>query len=344
MYQTADQINELIDSAKSIVIVQADNPDADSLGSSLALEHLLGDQDKQVYLYCGVEIPSYLRYMSGWDRVQRDLPIKFDLSIIVDASTMTLLEKLKTSNQMGWLSKRPSIILDHHETVENTVPFGTVTINDPKRASTGELIYLLARQLDWSISKESQIFLMNSILGDTQGLTNQLASAETYKIMASFVEAGVNRPLLEEQRRDYSKMPVEIFRYKAELIKRTVFYSEDRIASVIVGQSEINQYSPLYNPAPLIQNDMLQTEKVRLSIVFKNYDDGKITAAIRANSNSPVAGKLAQKFGGGGHDFASGFKSTSGESIEQITKQCVEAAIQLLDSNSIKTEANNETL
>ena len=43
MYEQAEQIGRIVKDAKNIVIVQADNPDADSLGSALALEHILGD-------------------------------------------------------------------------------------------------------------------------------------------------------------------------------------------------------------------------------------------------------------------------------------------------------------
>ena len=330
-YPEAAKIKELIKVSHKIVIVQADNPDADSLGSALALEHILGDLGKEPYLYCGVDMPGYLRYMSGWDRVERDLPAQFDMSVVVDASTMTLLEKLTASGQKDRLASKPCVVLDHHRTVDNQVPFASVMINDPGRASTGELIYLVADQLDWPLSVEAQTHLMSSILGDTQGLTNQLTSAGTYRIMAVFIEAGADRPKLEEQRREYSKMPPEIYRYKGDLIKRTVFTAEGRIASLTIPQAEISQYSPLYNPAPLIQNDMLQTTGVELAIVFKHYNDGKVTAAIRCNAGAPIGGDLAVRFGGGGHAFASGFKVTDGRSLDQIKHECLELAAQLLD-------------
>jgi bifunctional oligoribonuclease and PAP phosphatase NrnA len=286
---------------------------------------------KEPYLYCGVDMPGYLRYMSGWDRVERELPGQFDASIIVDASTMTLLEKLTASGQKGRLASKPCAVLDHHQTVDNQVPFASVTINDHERASAGELIYLLAKQLEWPVSIEAQTHIMSSILGDTQGLTNQLASAGTYRIMADFIEAGVDRPKLEELRRTYSKMPPEIYRYKGKLIKRTSFAAEGRLATLTIPQDEINQYSPLYNPAPLIQNDMLQTTGVELAIVFKHYADGKVTGAIRCNPGAPVGGDLAIHFGGGGHALASGFKVTDGRSLEQIKQECLELATQLLD-------------
>jgi len=330
MYEQAEAVRAIIDGAKRVVIVQADNPDADSLGSALALEHILGEMGKEPYLYAGVDMPGYLRYMAGWDRVSPELPKSFDASIIVDASTMTLLDKLALSGQQGQLATKPNIVLDHHQTVDNLVPFNTVTINDPKRASAGELIYLLAKQLEWPVPLAAQEFIMSSILGDTQGLTNQLASSETYRILAEFIDNGVDRPALEELRREYGKMPPEIYRYKADLIKRTEFAADNRIASVIIPQSEINEFSPLYNPGPLIQGDMLQTAGVQLAIVLKSYTDGKITAAIRGNATAPVAGKLAEHFGGGGHAFASGFKVLD-KQLDQLKTDMLAFATQLLD-------------
>jgi len=328
-YEQAGAIAALLEQAQQIVVVQADNPDADSLGSALAMEQILGDLGKDPSLYCGADIPTYLRYMAGWDRVSKDLPKQFDLSIVVDASTITLFERLSKSGQQGWLAAKPCVVLDHHQTVENLIPFAKVTINDHQRASTGELIYLLAHQLEWPLSLQAQAFLMWSILGDTQGLSNQLASPDTYRFMADMIEAGVNRSQLEEERRELAKMPPDIFKYKAALIKRTEFYA-DKIACVSVPQSEINQFSPLYNPAPLIQGDMLQTGGIAVAIVFKQYDDGRVTAAIRCNPTAGIAAELAEHFGGGGHAFASGFKVTGGQSFDQIKNNCLAYARELL--------------
>ena len=330
IYTEGDQIQEILKAAKHIVIVQADNPDGDSLGSALALEDILGEMDKQTTLYCGVDIPGYLRYLSGWDRVERDLPKKFDASIIVDASTTTLLEKLNDSGQLSWIASKPCIVLDHHAIVENKIDFAAVTLCDDTVSSTGELIYSLSQGLGWTVSRLAGKNVMTAILGDTQGLTNDLARASTYSVMSELVTLGVDRPAIEDLRRAYSKMPPEIYKYKAALINRTELLAEGQIATVTIPQSEINAFSPLYNPGPLIQNDMLQVTGVRLAIVFKQYTDGKITAAIRANQGSGVAGDLAGKMGGGGHPFASGFKIAGGKPFNEVKSQCIEFATQLL--------------
>ncbi|MGZ6004554.1 MAG: DHH family phosphoesterase [Candidatus Saccharimonadales bacterium] len=330
MYSESDSVKHIIEQAQRIVIIQADNPDADSLGSALALEQILGDLGKEPILYCGVDMPVYLRYLQGWDRVQRELPNQFDASIVVDASTLTLLEKLDLSGHMGWLRSKPCIVLDHHQTVENVVDFASVTINDHTRASTGELIYILAQQLGWPINIKAQEVIMTSILGDTQGLSNQLASAKTYRIMAEMVEAGVDRPALEELRRELGKMPPDIFKYKADLIRRTQISDDGQVASVDVPQNEINQYSPLYNPAPLIQSDMLMTTGILVAIVFKVYESGKVTAAIRCNPTAGIAAELAEHMGGGGHAFASGFKIEGGRPFNEIKSECISFAHELL--------------
>ncbi|MEO6513970.1 MAG: DHH family phosphoesterase [Candidatus Saccharimonadales bacterium] len=330
-YPEATKLAEIVSSVQRIVIVQADNPDADSLGSSLALEHILGDLGKHVVMYCGVDIPGYLRYLSGWDRVVKELPSQFEASIIVDASTLTLLEKLSISGQLAWLKSKPSIVLDHHAIVENKIDFAHVTLCDDGVSSTGELIYHVASQLGWAINKDAGANIMTAILGDTQGLTNDLAKEGTYTTMAALVALGVDRPKLEELRREYGKMPEEIYRYKAELIARTEIVADGRLALVTVPQHEINTFSPLYNPAPLVQNDMLQISGVRVAIVLKSYDDGKITGAIRANQGSAVAGKLAEKLGGGGHPYAGGFKQTDGRPFSEVKLECIQLATELLD-------------
>lgn len=330
-FPQADQIKQLVNSAQRIVILQADNPDADSLGSALALEQILGELGKDPALYCSIDVPSYLKYLIGWDRVDNLLPAKFDLSIIVDTSTLSLFEKLVQSGAQGWISSKPCIVLDHHGEVSNLIPFATVTINEAGVSSTGELIYHLAKQLEWPINIPAQEFMMTAILGDTQGLSNNLATAETYRVLADMVDNKVDRPKLEEARREYNKMPQTIFKYKATLINRTEFHVDGKLAIVSVPQTEINEFSPLYNPAPLIQNDMLQTESVGVAVVFKQYGDGKVTAAVRCNPLFPVGADLAEHFGGGGHAYASGFKIQDGRSYEIIKIDCIKTTAELIN-------------
>jgi phosphoesterase RecJ-like protein len=325
-----EKIKELVDQSQKILIIQADNPDGDSLGTALALDAIFEALGKETYLYCAVDMPGYLRFLRGWDRVTSELPSQFDLSVIVDVSTLTLLEKLIDSGKKGVIASKPVIVLDHHETVDNQVDFATVLLNDTKVSSTGELVYNLAQELGWKIDATSGKFIMSAILGDTQGLTNLMTTPRTYRVMAELTELEVNRPNLEEERRELSKMPPEIFVYKARLMERTEFHLDGRLALVDIPHDEIMEFSPLYNPAPLIQNDMLQTTGVGVAVAIKHYNDGKILGAIRCNPGFSIAAELAQHFGGGGHSYASGFKVQDGRPFNEVKSECIRVTAELL--------------
>lgn len=333
--QKLQELAKIIDESQTIVVIQADNPDADSLASALALEQLLHEQGKDPVLYCGVDMPGYLKYLSGWDRVSSEMPHKFDASIIVDASNIALLEKLGNDKMHGWLAAKPCVVLDHHETSDESINFAKVLINDASFSSTAELIYHVARTLDWNVSQTAGEHIISGILGDTQGLTNSLASSRTYRVIADIIDLGVDRAALEEKRRELSKMTKDILLYKAKLIERTEFLLDNKLAIVIVPHDEIITYSPQYNPAPLIQSDLLQTENVGVTIVIKAYDNNRVTGAIRCTNDYPVGAKLAEKLGGGGHEYASGFKVTSGKSAEDVKRECIKILSELLKENEL---------
>jgi bifunctional oligoribonuclease and PAP phosphatase NrnA len=325
-----DQIKELVDKAQRIVIIQADNPDGDSLASSLALEEILGDLGKETFLYCGVDVPDYLKHLKGWDRVSNVIPTQFDISIIVDTSAMILLEKLEKSEYRNWVASRPVVVLDHHTDVPCDIPYATVVINDNDAVATGEVIYKLAGMLGWPLNLQAKTHVASSILADSLGLSSEGTTPTTYRIMADLIESGVNRSELEEARRALMKMPVTIFRYKAKLIERTELLADGQIALVSVPHDEIMEYSPLYNPAPLIQNDMLQTDGVKVAIVLKSYKDGKVTGSIRCGHGGHIAAELATHFGGGGHPYAAGFKIVNGKPLKEVKTECISLATELL--------------
>lgn len=323
------QIKKILDEAKKVVIIQADNPDVDSLASSLALEAILESQGKKIVLYCGVDLPSYLHYLPGWGRVSRDMPKQFEASIIVDTSSDSLLEQLAKSGAKAWLASRPCIVLDHHATGA-TITFADVLANYPAVA-TAEIIFELATQLNWKLDQETKELLAMGILSDSLGLMSQSTTARSIHIIGELVEGGVNLAELESLRRETLRRDPELIHYKGRLLQRVEFQAGNRIAIVAIPWEEIEKYSPSYNPSMLVIDDMRLAKGTDVAIAFKLYKDGKITAKIRCNYGFGIADKLAEHFGGGGHPLASGFKITDGRSFDDIKTEAVEVAAQLLD-------------
>lgn len=327
-YSQAEQIRQIIEAANELVIVQADNPDSDSLASALALEHILSDLGKKTYLYCGVDIPSYLRYLEGSDRVDSELPAKFDASIIVDTSSDSLLGQLDKNGQKAWLAAKPSIVIDHHAT-EPTIKFAKVICNQPAVAC-GEVIYELAKQLGWPLNHEVKKLLAMAIMGDSLGLTSEATTARSIHIIAELVESGVSLAELENARRASMRRASELVHYKGRLLQRVEFHYDEKIATISIPWEEIEKYSPLYNPPMLVLDDMRLADNTQAAIAFKLYSDGKITVKIRCNYGYGIADKLAESFGGGGHPYAAGFKIVDGRSYEDVKNQTIKVATELL--------------
>ncbi len=325
-----NEIKQLIDDAKAIVIMQADNPDGDSLASALALEQILHDMGKTPYLYCGINIAAHLKYLPGWDRVTSDIPHQFDLSIIVDCSSKALFETAGKTGQLSWVAAKPSIVLDHHD-VENTIEFAKVVHNDIKAVSTGEVIYELAKQLDWPLDINALNMIAISILSDSLGLMTEATTARSIHIVAELVEQGVKLAEIDNARRELMRKSIDLVKYKGELLQRIEYHDNDRIATISIPWSEIEKYSNAYNPSMLVIDDMRLTEGTDVAIAFKEYRDKKVTAKIRCNYGKAVANRLAEHFGGGGHPYAAGFKITDGRSLSDIKAETIKITAELLD-------------
>jgi phosphoesterase RecJ-like protein len=323
------EIQEIVNPAKHIIILQADNPDGDSLGSALALEAILSEMGKNVTLVCAVDMPAHLRYLEGWDRVIKDIPTQFDITIIVDTSTDTLFGDSNTKREFEWIKTKPVIVLDHH-IESDELSFATLSFNEPVVA-TSELIHKIAIELNWPLPVDSCEMLAVSIMSDSMGLTTSATTSDSFRVMADLVERGVDLAKLDSARRELMKKEQKLIPYKGELLQRVKFSDEGRIATIVIPWKEIQEYSPLYNPTMLVIDDMRMTVGVKIAIGYKVYSDGKITAKIRCNFGFPIANDLAKQFGGGGHPYASGFKILDGTTIEELKLKVEQYTSKLLN-------------
>jgi phosphoesterase RecJ-like protein len=295
----------LVQDAKKITIIQAENPDGDSLGSALALEEILGDLGKDISLYCPVEIPKYMRYINGWDRVTSDFNPSTDMAIIVDTTADVLLTKvLETPGVRHFLESHPVLVIDHH-TSAPTLSFDHTLLSDEAVASS-HIIYNLAVDAGWSINSQAAEDMMIALMSDSLGLTTPNVTPDTFRVAAALTELGARNAAIEERRREFMKKSPEILAYKGELIQKIEYLLDGKLALVHVPWDEIEKYSDAYNPGALIGDELRLVEGVALSVVMKTYPDGKVTGRLRGNI--PIAEQVAGYFGGGGHVYAAGFR------------------------------------
>jgi len=316
---------KLIEAAHKIIIIQAENPDGDSLGSALALEEILGDLGKEVILYCPVEIPKYMRYITGWDRVVTDFDPSADLAIIVDTTADVLLTKvLETPGVRSFLESHRVLVIDHHTTAAN-LSFPHELVSE-EAVATSEVIYRLAVEAGWEINAQAAENMLIAIMSDSLGLTTQNVSPQTFFIAGKLVEFGASNAVIEERRREFMKKSPEILAYKGELIGRIEYFLDGKLAVVHIPWEDIQKYSDQYNPSVLVLDEMRLVEGVELGVAIKTYPDGKITGKLRGNL--PIAEQVAGYFGGGGHVYAAGFRAY--EEYDKIVSELITATDKAL--------------
>lgn len=329
MYTTA---KNLITQAQKIIIIQAENPDGDSLGSSLALEEVLGDIGKQVVLYCPVEIPKYMRYIKGWDRVVGEFDTSADLAIIVDTAADVLLTKvLETRGVRHYLESHPVLVIDHHIT-ESNLSFDH-TLLSADAVATSEIIYDMAIDAGWAVNPQAAENMLVAILSDSLGLSTQNVTPNAYFVAGKLTELGAKVATIEDRRREFMKKSPEILAYKGELIGRIEYLLGGRLAVVHIPWEDIQKYSDQYNPSVLVLDEMRLVEGVEIGVAIKTYPDGKVTGKLRANA--PIADQIAGFFGGGGHKYAAGFRAY--ESYDTIISELVSATDKVLTDYDAKT-------
>lgn len=299
-------VKDLIENAQTIIVIQAENPDGDSLGSALALEEILGDMGKKVSLYCDVEMPKYLRYIKGWDRVEQSFNTNADLAIIVDTSSDTLIGKsLALPGVRHFFETQPVLVIDHHTETASTLSFNHTMLIDTA-ASSSEVIYKLAESAGWTINQQAAENMLCALLSDTLGLTTQSVTESAYTVAGKLTGLGASVSKIEERRREFMKKSAEILKYKGVLLERIEYLLDGKLALIHIPWEEIQKYSDQYNPSVLVLDEMRLVEGVELGIAIKTYPDGKLTGKLR--SNLPISAAVAGFFGGGGHQYAAGFR------------------------------------
>jgi bifunctional oligoribonuclease and PAP phosphatase NrnA len=317
-----------IEAAKRVVIIQGENPDGDSIGSSLALDDILSARGAEVSVYCAVDVPKYLRYIPGWDRIVPELDTKADLAIVVDTASDTLLSKIyHIPDARHFLDSRPVIVLDHHASVVSSLSFEHTMVADGVAVATGEMVYDLAVAAGWDVSPYAATCMVVAILSDSLGLTTVATTAKSVRTIASLVDRGAILNEIEMGRRELMKKSSDILRYKGELIGRIEYLLEGKLATVHIPWDDIQKYSDAYNPSVLVLDEMRLVENVEIAIAIKTYPDGKLTGKIRCNT--PIADSVAGYFGGGGHPYSAGFRVY--ESYDIIMRELVTATIKALE-------------
>lgn len=329
------QLVKLAEDAKTILVLQPEKPDTDSLGSSVALENILGDLGKEVIMYCQDEIPEYIRTISGWDRVSDKFPTSFDFTILVDTGGPQMIARTLEKHGKA-LASKPFVIIDHH-TNREPMPFASIDIITGTVSAAGHLIAIIAKQLGWNINRDAGHAITEAIIADTGNFVWPITTPEALETVAEMMRLGVDVPAIHAANRAASGLDLDLFQFKQRLLQRIEFFADGQIAVVIVKPEELKQYADRFDPAAMIVGDLRSIKGVKVSAVLRQYDSAdaknniKIKGSLRATLE--IAGQAAEHFGGGGHPQAAGFR-VDGKPAEEVKTELVEVLTSLIKQNA----------
>ncbi len=295
--------------AEKVIIACHIFPDADALGSQLALGNILRSMGKEVYLY-GEEPVSYiLDFLPGAETLDVGLPDinLFDCCIALDCGDERRLGKGKEH----LLQVHPFVVVDHHSGHKN---FGDLRWVEPDRSSTGEMVYELAKAMGAEISYETAYCLYSAIVADTGSFKYASTTPRTLYVAGELVELGVKPAEISGKIFDnFTKNRLQLLQ---EVLASHALYENDQLAIIEVTLELYEKTGTTGVDTEHFINYPRALETVKVAAFIKESKDF-VGVSMRSKGLHDVA-QVARKFGGGGHRNAAGFKlPTTGTAKER---------------------------
>lgn len=298
-----DQLVTALAGLRRVVTVGHVTPDADSLGSMLAMARAWpsGDGHHAAVSLPEAKVSSRLQFLLDLAQPNLAEPEDFrraDGFIVTDTARRSR-SNIPRDLKDDWPNGPIIINIDHH--LSNTA-FGSVNWIAPA-ASVCEMVYVLLTALDREIDAVTASLLYAGMMTDTVGFSLPGITGETLRIAASLVDRGANVGLLGEQlSRSLSAGEFNLLR---AIYDNTRLTDDGRIA---FSTATFEQIQSAGCDASDIDDQVAVPRSmigIRIAVLLTEGRRGRVRINLRGENGTPVL-ELARRFGGGGHRFASG--------------------------------------
>lgn len=288
--------------AQRILIISHVGPDADTVGSNIALSLALREQaKKEVVSACFDAIPEKLQFLPESKNFVQDFDLKsFDLVIAVDVGAKHLLRFHETKPEL--LNGKTKVInIDHHYSNES---FGTINVVLPDAPAAAMIVYELLKFSQYTITSKIATCLLAGIYYDTGGLKHSNTSQKVFKLASELVRMGAN--VSEISKNLFKTMPVNKMRLWGRVFENMYKTDQNVVMSVINDQDLIDTHTTREDLSGIIEYlNMVPNSK--FSVMLSQDANGKVKGSLRTLQTDVDVSDVANKYGGGGHKQASGF-------------------------------------
>jgi bifunctional oligoribonuclease and PAP phosphatase NrnA len=299
-----DAVVQAVSAAREVLVVSHENPDADTLGASLAIAQLVESRGGRASSICTDPPPPLYDFMPGIDRIRTDPDPerRYDLLVIVDCGSLDRVGAVRHRHR-SLFAAVPAVVIDHHVSNDGG---GATDWVDPGAAATCEMVTLLAARLAVPLTAgEGSLaaVLMAGIVMDTATFAHPNATPRTLSVAAALVEAGA--PLSEISRRLYRSKPDSQLRLFGRVLHRLEAVDQGRVVWSTLTDADLVATGSAAAHSEGIIDLLSQADQAEVTIVFK--EQGSATRiSVRTKPGGVDATVLTGTFGGGGHARAAG--------------------------------------
>ncbi len=310
------ELNECIDElrfrlaegVKNVVIVPHISPDGDAIGACSALAEVFSRVGIKWNILTCDRVPEYLRFLkhipsaiSNLDKPElcRQYIEEADLIFMLDHNTVSREGELECLVRNA---KADRVIIDHHlePDVQNIVISATCV------SSTCELMYVVVTSI-WGkeiITADVADSLYAGINTDTGGLSHNSSRPETYRIIASLLETGLNKEFVHKHL--YQMNNISRLRLIGNALLNKLHVDEHYPVAIIpITKEELEKFNYKDGDLEGVVNIPLSVHNVDVSIQITERKD-RVKLSFRSKEHIPVNEWAKRWFNGGGHVNAAG--------------------------------------
>jgi phosphoesterase RecJ-like protein len=293
-----------IQSARRVLAVGHENPDADTIGGTLAIVTIIEALGGRATALCSDPIPHLYAFIPGVERFRTDPDPgeAYDLLVISDCGGLDRIGSVydRHRTQLDGLSR---VILDHHASTREVGPADWV---DPAAAATCEMTAILALRLGLPLDAaggDLAALLMAGLVMDTATFAHPNTTPRTLAVAAALVAAGA--PLSDISRRLYRTKPTAQLRLFGRVLAGIEATPGGRVVHATLREADLVATGTTAAHSEGIIDLLSQAEEAEIAILFKESGlDTRIS--VRTRPGGVDATVLTGRFGGGGHARAAG--------------------------------------
>ena len=315
MRSEIERLRNLLTSPGKVVILTHTRPDGDAIASLLSLCVCLDLAGYDVAGFLPDNIPRRYKYLPGLDQLTTHIPEDAGLFIAVDCA-----DEERIGFPSNAVPPKVDVNIDHHSS--NSF-FATLNIVYPKAPSTTFVIHELLSALGFPINSVVAELLLTGLVTDTIGFRTENVTPDVLRLAAKLQESGA--PLAEIQLQALNQKNITAVRYWGYGLNRVEQKNGVVWTSLLIKDREESGYSGL-DDADLV-NILSVIEGTHVAVILVEQPGGKVKISWRSSSGINVS-KIAERFGGGGHDAAAG-ALIKGE-MDQVTQAVLDATFSVV--------------